>query len=63
MSEANEGRLRRLVSWRWWNERVIEVPEHYYDWYAPRWYILVVVTAYIAMVIAFGKALVVVLTS
>lgn len=31
-------------------ERTVEVPEHYYDWMAPRWYIAICVFAYIAMI-------------
>lgn len=30
--------LRKLLSLTWWNERVVEVPEHFSDWLAPRWY-------------------------
>lgn len=46
--------LRNLLSWRWWNERVIEIPEHYFDWMAPRWYpvlVCLIVAAVAALVI------------
>jgi len=59
MSKRSEGKIHRFFSWRWWNERVIEVPDHYYDWYAPRWYMIFVVAGYIAWLAAFVKALLV----
>lgn len=39
----------KILSYTWWNERVIDVPEHYFDWMAPRWYLVIVVMAYAAM--------------
>jgi hypothetical protein len=42
--------IERLVSWRWWNEKVIPVYEgNWYEWIAPRWYVVVVMLAYLAM--------------
>jgi len=48
-SSAESAYLKRLVSRQWWCERVVEVPEHFYDWYAPRWYLIVVAVAYSLM--------------
>lgn len=39
--------MPKYLKWSWWNERVIEVPEHYFDWMAPRWYLVVVIVAYL----------------
>lgn len=46
-----------LVSWHWWNERVIEVPEHGFDWMAPRWYMIPVCFAYGFLFWGFVQAL------
>lgn len=47
--------IKNLLSFQWWNERVVDVYEGYgYEWKAPRWYIIVVVLAYLTL---FGLAL------
>jgi hypothetical protein len=33
----------------WWLERAIDVPDHYFDWMAPRYYLLIVAVAYLLM--------------
>ena len=43
-------KLSNLFKWSWWNEKTIEVGEHWHDWMAPRWYGYVVVPlAYLIM--------------
>ena len=39
-----------MKSWRYLNERTVEIPEHYYDWMAPRWYVGIVIMAYCLMI-------------
>lgn len=60
MSEAknessDEGAsLERLVNWQWWCERSIPVYEgNWYEWMAPRWYLIVVACAYAIMCCGF----------
>jgi len=43
--------------WHWLNERVVEVPEHYYDWMAPRWYLGIVALAYIFLAWCFWQGI------
>lgn len=38
--------------WIWLTEPYVEVPEHYYDWMAPRWYVALVGCIYVALVTA-----------
>lgn len=46
--------MNNLFNWSWWNEKVINVYEGYwYEWQAPRWYILVVIIAYMFFISAF----------
>ena len=43
--------MSKVLSWNWWNERVVEVIEPYgMDWIAPRWYLVIVACAYLFMV-------------
>ena len=42
--------MTKLLSPRWWNERVVPVPRHMQDdWIAPRWYLVIVALAYTIM--------------
>lgn len=41
--------MGQYLSWHWWDERCVEVPEPFHDWMAPRWYLVMVGLAYLTM--------------